>query len=74
MCIYSASPCTLSSFLTLHTPICWRQTTEHTPTIIILWQINNQFQTFPFDGAFLADQFGFIPTILSESMRRKKHL
>jgi hypothetical protein len=74
MCIYSASLNTPFDFVTLHTPICWRQTTEHTPTIIILWEINNQFQAFPFNGAFFADQFGFIPTILSESMRRKEHL
>jgi hypothetical protein len=74
MCICNFSLDTPFSFMTLHTPICWRQAAEHAPTIIIVWQINHQLETFPFHGAFLTHQFGFVPTILSKGMRRKEHL
>jgi hypothetical protein len=56
---------------TLHTPISRRQPTEHTPTIIILWQLNHQFQTLFFHSAFGANQFRCIPTILSERGRKE---
>jgi hypothetical protein len=60
--------------VTQHTAIHRRQPTKHPIPIIILWEIDHQFETLTLHGAVLAHRFRTIPTGFTERHIRKEHI